>query len=188
MPFKPYDIASKESKAFLATVNKEAQKMNAIQSRTAAEKPRPLNYLEQSATHCLYAMGEFFDSVRVTFERRGKLIPRFNSRIGIAQWAVRSLFVDIMATLAPSAMERFSLNAQNMTVKCVPRAVDRPPEGFRICGEDDLCTIHEAAYRGTCIFCTKSGAEARSCPLKKAFDNTMMLITTDNKDCWWRAD
>lgn len=188
MAYKPYDIASKESKAFLATVNKEAQKMNAIQSRTAAEKPRPLNYLEQSATHCLYAIGEFIDSAREALARRGKLIPRFASRLGILQWAARSLFIDILATLDPAARERFSLNCQSMTLKCVPRDVGKPPAGFRICGDEELCEIHEAAWRGTCTFCTKTGIEARTCPLKKAFDNTMMLVTTDNKDCWWRAD
>ena len=188
MPFKPYDIASKESKVFLAEVAKEANRMNAIHSRTATEKPRPLNYLEQSATHCLYAIGEFIDSARETFRRRGKQIPRFNARLGLMQWAARSLFMDILATLDPAARERFSYNASLMTLRCTPRAVDRPREGFRICGEDDLCALHEAAWRGTCTFCTKTGIEARTCPLKKAFDNTMMLVTTDNKDCWWRAD
>ena len=74
MAYKPYDIASKEAKAFLSTVNKEAQKMNAIQSRTAAEKPRPLNYLEQSATHCLYAIGEFIGDLVSSINFNAQLI------------------------------------------------------------------------------------------------------------------
>lgn len=188
MAYKPYDIASKESKQFLAEVSKSAQKMNAMQSRTKAEKPRPLNYLETSATHCLYAIGEFIDSARECLQRRGKAIPRFNSRLGIMQWAARSLFIDILATLDDVAAERFTYNASLMTLRCSPRAVGKAPEGFRICGEDDLCTLHETVWRDNCMFCSKTGVEARTCPLKKTFDNTMMLVSTDNKDCWWKAE
>lgn len=189
MPYQPYDIASKESKEFKARVRDKSHRLDQIAGRTTAtEKPRPLNHLEQSATHCLYAIGEFCDSARDALSRRGKNIPRFSMRLGLLQYAARSLFNDIIGSLDQEGAIRFGRNAQTMTLKCMPKVAGQPPKESRICWDDDLCDIHEAAWRGTCMFCDKTASEARVCPLKRAFDHTMMLDPSDNKNCWWRAD
>lgn len=188
MPYQPYDLASKESKEFKAKIHDKSNKLDQIASRTTHDSPRPLNHIEQNAVHCIYAIGEFVDAARDALGRRGKAIPRFNARLGLMQYAARSIFQDVIGTLDRDSAARFARNSQNMRIKCAPKDVGLAPQHARVFWDDDLAEIHEAAWRGTCEFCGLTGAEARECKLRKAFDHTMMLDASDNPDCWWRAD
>ena len=188
MAYDPYDLASKESRDFKVRITEKAAKLNAIAARNERDGVRPLNHLEQNALHTIYAIGEFCDLARECLQRRGRTIPRFNSRIGIMQWAAKSIFKDVVENLDQLSATKFAVNSSLMTLQCRPKSVGVPPPYSRIVGDDELADIHEAAWRGTCMFCEKSAQEARKCKLKKAFDLTMMLDPTDNKCCWWRAD
>ena len=185
MPYKPYDYADAEGKKRRETVEEKSRKLNEIQSRT--ETPwRPLNHMEQPAVFSLYAIGEVADDMRNVLGRRLKSIPNGKQRIGIMQWAARSLFNDVVHQLPRPTLERFVSYSQNMAVKVSPKSIGKPQPWQQIIWEEDLCDIAAAAWRNTCMMCEKKGKEASECKLKRALDRVQILDTSDNPDCWYR--
>ena len=169
MPYQyPFDTtiaADAKTRAFAAMVKKDSRRLDDIADRN--DQPhRPLNHLEQSAVHTIFGIGEF----------------------GLMQWAARSLFLDILQQLDQESAHRFAVNTSAMALSCSPKRVGQPPKAARVAWDDDLADITEAAWRGTCELCSKSAAEARACPLKRAFDHMQLLNTSDNTTCWYRAD
>ena len=186
-PFDTTIAADAKTRAFTARVKKDSRRLDDIADRN--DQPhRPLNHIEQSAVHTIFGIGEFVDMARDALGRRLKTIPNGTQRLGLMQWAARSLFLDVLQQLDQESAHRFAVNTSAMALSCSPKRVGQPPKAARIAWDDDLADITEAAWRGTCELCSKSAAEARACPLKRAFDHMQMLDTCDNPACWYRAD
>lgn len=176
--------ADQATKAFKAEMQQQSRALN---TRPGADDPhRPLNQMEQQVAHSLFAIGEFMDITRNVLEKRGAHIKNSRQRIGILQWAARSLFEDLIALLDRPSAERFVRNTRTMRIRVVPAQVGQLPVQTRIISDDDLCEISEAAWRGTCMMCDRRGVDAKQCPLKKALDHTMLLTTCDGADCWYK--
>lgn len=162
------------------------EKINAMRVPETLE--RPFNTFEQQELHALFAMGEQVDVAKKVLAKRLSAIPRGMTRLGMIQYACRSLFADLVNQMTRESAERFVCNSRLMRVEIRPTGVSALKRNDQsLVFNDDLYALVEAAYRGNCQYCSKTGAQTKKCPIKRAIDHTQLLIPYDEEcGCWYK--
>lgn len=182
------DISSKESKANKKKYAEMAQK---LREKAPAAVGRPLNWMEQQSLQTIFAIGEFPDVAKGVLGPRLDTIRNSKQRLGIIQWAARSLFEDCIKQLTPDQADRFVKTAQVMRCEVHPAGISKAPrtKDETIVNCQDLYALVESVYRHECMMCSKKGREVKKCGLKKALD-AMMILTAHEEasegDCWYQ--
>ena len=160
------------------------------QRQIGEDTARPLTQLESQIVYGMYCFATFTDFAREVMKRRNKSIKRSTARIGLIRWACMSLFQDYIAQLGPEARETLTRRAHNMQLAVtVRRVTERTQDGWKFCRDEDIEAMAYAAWHGTCEFCALRGVDAKKCKLRKTLDALQILEpSSDNKDCWYRAD
>lgn len=150
---------------------------------------RPMTQYESQIVYGLYSFAAFAGFARDVMAKRNKRIPRAVSRIGLIQWACRSLYTDYVAQLTKEGEQTFYRRAKNMQLTVTPRRVqERTEDGWKLVRDADLEALASAAWHGTCQYCALGGMDARKCKLRKTLDGLQCMEPGDNPDCWYRAD
>ena len=179
-------LATKASTDYKNGIVEQVRHMDSL--RTPPELTRPLNYLEQEELQILFALGENMDTAREVLAKRCAHIKNSKQRISIAQWACRSLFLDVLKQLPVPLQDRFIAQSRVMRAEVRPSGVSQVKRSNdqTICFCDDLYTLTETVYKSHCIMCNKTGKDAKKCKVKKALDNMQILTPVDNADCWYK--
>ena len=99
--------------------------------------------------------------------KRLECIPYGKERMAMLLGGLKAITEDVCGTIPHGQIQQTRNIMDDLELRAVPKLV--PSSGNNIITNDALYTLVKSA-KATCDLCTKTGEEARKCPLYKVFE------------------
>lgn len=153
---------------------------------------RPFNGDEQYAMYCLWSAYSAASEAVQSLSRRLKNVPRGEQKLKTAATYMHNVFGEIGVQMSQRQWDAFKQDAKRKGFRVIAKRVAsgdaEKPQEQTVVWNENMRVICNAAWMEKCMLCGLKGQEAKKCPLKKAFDEQMIMETGTNPDCWYKPE